>query len=285
MTTSRAQKLRELMDRKKLVIAAGAHNALSAKLVQRNAFDAVWASGFEISTTYGLPDASILTMSELLEAARAMADAVSLPVIADCDSGFGEALNVAHMVRRYEAAGVAAVCIEDKQFPKVNSFIPDGQRLAPIDEFAGKIRTAKRTQQSADFMVVARVEAFIAGYGLDEALKRATAYADAGADAILIHSKAKTPDEVFSFARAWGRRIPVVIVPTTYFGITWADVEGEGIQVVIHANHGLRAAVRAMNDTLASIQTAGSTRGVEGAIAPMSDLFELQGLTVGGPQS
>jgi phosphoenolpyruvate phosphomutase len=117
-----------------------------------------------------------------------MNDAVSIPVVSDCDVGYGNSNNVMHMVRKYEAAGIAAVCIEDKRFPKVNSYIPGRQELAPIAEFVGKFLAAKNTQRTSDFMVIARVEALIAGWGQEEALKRAHTYAEAGADAIFIHS-------------------------------------------------------------------------------------------------
>ena len=278
MRPNRAAQLRELFAGKRIITVVGAHDAMSAKLVEANGFDAIWASGFEISTSHAVPDASILTMSELLDSTRGMTEAVSIPVIADCDSGFGEVRNAVHMVKKYEAADVAAICIEDKRFPKLNSFVTGDQTLAAIDDFADKIRAAKAAQLSADFMVIARIEAFIAGVGEEEALRRAHAYADAGADAILIHSKAKTADEVFGFARKWNGRLPVVIVPTTYFTISLADAAAAGIKMVIYANHGMRAAVRAIDETLAEIRRAGTTAPIESNIAPLKRLFELQGL-------
>src|SRR5690606_6603892 len=126
-------------------------------------------------------------MKEMLEAASSMARACRLPVIADCDTGFGNSNNVIHMVRCYEAAGIAAVCLEDKRTPKLNSFVEGRQELAPLGEFVGKLAAAKDTQESADFVVLARTEALIAGAGLAEALKRAEAYRRAGADLVLVH--------------------------------------------------------------------------------------------------
>jgi phosphoenolpyruvate phosphomutase len=278
MGQSNAANLRELCAQKPVLLVAGAHNALSAKLVERNGFDAIWASSFEISTTFGVPDASILTMSEFLEASRSMAEAVKIPIIADCDSGYGDAANVYHMTRKYEAAGVAAVCIEDKEFPKTNSFIAGRQNLLAVELFAEKIQAAVRGRVSADLMVFARIEALVANHGLDEALRRAHAYADAQADVILIHSKAKTPDEVLEFARRWQNRTPLAIIPTTYPDITQEQIRDAGVKVVIYANHAIRAAVRAMDQTLARIAAMQSTSAVEGEIAAMNELFELQGM-------
>lgn len=189
MRAEKSRILKNLFKKDGVIQIVGAHDGLSAKLVERNGFDGVWASGFEISTSYGVPDANILTMSQFLERACEMNDAVAIPVIADCDTGFGNSNNVIYLVKKYESAGIAAITIEDKKFPKVNSYIPGRQELAPVAEFVGKILAAKNAQRTKDFMVIARVEALIAGVGEKEALKRASAYANAGADAIFIHSK------------------------------------------------------------------------------------------------
>jgi phosphoenolpyruvate phosphomutase len=269
--------LREAMARGKALLVAGAHNGVSAKLVEKNGFDGVWASSFEISTSYCVPDASILSMSEFLEASRTMADVTNIPIIADCDSGYGDAANVYHMTRKFEAAGVAAVCIEDKEFPKTNSFIEGRQNLASIDSFTEKLQSAVRGR-AGDLMIFARIEALVSGHGMEEALKRAHAYADAKADVILIHSKSRTPDEVLEFARRWAGRTPLAIIPTTYYGITPEQIQEAGVQFVIYANHAMRSAVRAMDHTLAQIAAAHSSQPVEGEIATMKDLFELQGM-------
>ena len=179
---------------------AGAFDAMSAKLVEINNFDAIWAGSFAISATHALPDASILTMTEFLSVASNMTDACSIPVIADCDTGFGGPSNVSHMIKKYENAGIAAVSIEDKIFPKQNSLLENGkQELLPEKDFVAKIIAAKNAKVNENFMIIARVEALIAGLGVDEAKKRADAYEKAGADAILIHSKKNTPDEIFEF--------------------------------------------------------------------------------------
>ncbi|HQQ06783.1 MAG TPA: phosphoenolpyruvate mutase [Candidatus Omnitrophota bacterium] len=274
----KAAKLRRLFASEKVVRIMGAHNALGAKLIERAGFDGVWASGLEISTSFGVPDANILTMTDFLACAESMNESVDIPIIADCDTGFGNSNNVIHMVKKYEAAGIAAVCIEDKHFPKVNSFIPGRQELASVSEFMGKILAAKNAQADRDFMVIARVEALIAGWGMEEALRRANAYVEAGADAILIHSKAKTVDEIAEFSRAWGNKAPLVVVPTTYYDVPLETFKKLNISLVIYANHGLRASIRAMEDVFARIHQDGNTRSVEGAIASMQEVFELQGM-------
>lgn len=275
---TKLKRIRSLFESHKLIRVMGAHNALSAKLVERSGFDAVWASGLEISTSYALPDANILTMTDFFNAASSMNEAVNIPVIADCDTGFGNSNNVIHLVRKYEAAEIAAVCIEDKLFPKVNSFIPGRQELASIAEFVGKILAAKNAQNDPDFIVIARVEALIAGWGMEEALKRAHAYIDAGADAILIHSKSRTPDEIFEFVDKWKNRAPLVVVPTKYYNVTMNELQERRISMAIYANHGIRASIRAMSEVFSSIYTSGSAAAVEDKIATLDEVFELQGM-------
>jgi phosphoenolpyruvate phosphomutase len=274
---SKAKKLRELFRREGVIRLVGAHDGLTARLVEFNGFDGVWASGLEVSASHAVPDANILTMTQYLEAATVMNSAISLPVVADCDTGYGNSNNVAHMVKKYEAAGIAAVTIEDKKFPKVNSYVPGRQELASVPEFVGKIKAGKNAQESDAFMVIARVEALIAGWGLEEALRRAHAYAEAGADAILIHSKQPDPSEIVEFARAWGGAAPLVIVPTTYPAITLDEVSRLGVKMVIYANHGLRASIKAINTVLSKIKTEG-LHAIEDDIVPMSEVFRLQGM-------
>ncbi|HEV3038251.1 MAG TPA: phosphoenolpyruvate mutase [Candidatus Angelobacter sp.] len=275
---SKASVLRALFNSSHTIRTMGSHNGLSAKLVEKNGFDAIWASSLEISTSYGLPDASILSMTDFLMATQAMYDAVEIPIIADCDSGFGDEANVAYMVRKYEASGIAAVCIEDKPFPKTNSFIAGHQKLVPTEVFADKIKAGCDARKSQDFVFIARIEALIAGMGMQEALDRADAYTEAGADAILIHSKKRTPDEVLEFTRLWKQRTPVIVVPTTYYKLTVDDAAKAGIKMLIYANHGIRSAVRAMDQAMASIMQNGCSTSVETSIATMDELFVLQGM-------
>ena len=275
----KAKLLRELFEKPGIIRIAGAHDGLGGKIVEQNRFDGIWASGFEISSSYSVPDASILTMTQFLERAIEINNATSIPVIADCDTGFGNSINVIHMVKNYEAAGIAAVCIEDKKFPKINSLLIGGrQELAPIAEFIGKIMAAKNAQQTKEFMVFARVEALVAGWGQEEALKRAHAYVEAGADAILVQSKSNSPQPIIEFAKAWDNSLPLVIVPTTYPSIKLEQIEKLGIKMAIYANHGLRAAVKAMDSVLSEIYKTNSTFGIEDDIASLREIFELQGM-------
>lgn len=274
---TKAQKLKELFKKDGLIRLVGAHNGLTARLVEKNGFEGVWASGLEISASHAVPDANILTMSDFLEAAIDMNEDIFIPVVADCDTGFGNVNNVIQMVKRYEAAGIAAVCIEDKLFPKVNSYIPGRQELTSIPEFVGKIRAGKNAQRTKDFMLFARVEALIAGWGQEEALKRAKAYADAGADAVLIHSKQKTSDEIIEFIKAWNNYKPLIIIPTSYPSLTESQMRELGVKMTIYANQGLRAAIKNINEVLSYINKNG-IQDIDSKIATMAEVFELQGM-------
>ena len=275
-----ARKLRERLSRPGPVLAVGAHSPLSARLAERAGFDAIWASGFEISALHGVPDANILTMAEQLQAAKEMARAVSIPVIADCDNGFGNAINVIRTVQDYEADGIAAICIEDNVFPKRCSFYPGARReLVPIEEHAGKVRAACSARRSRDFAVIARTEAFIAGWGLEEALKRANAYADAGADMILVHSKSKEFDELRRFAERWDRPTPLVSVPTIYKHMSADELEKAGYKLVIFANHGLRSTIKAMQGTFATLMKERRCGAVDDRICALEEVYDLIGVS------
>jgi phosphoenolpyruvate phosphomutase len=255
-----------------------AHSPLSACLAEEAGFDGIWASGFELSALYGLPDVSLVSMTQHLDMVRAMAERTSLPVVADIDTGFGNAINVIHAVQQYERAGAAAVVIEDKTFPKVTSLVADGrQELVRIEEFEGKIRAAVATRSSPDFLIIARTEALIAGLGEEEALRRAAAYEMAGADMILIHSKKSTPEEIESFVRAWQGKAPLVIVPTAYPQMNEARIRELGkIRMVIYGNHAIRAAVTAMKSVFSRIKADGGIQNVDRDIVTVDEIFRLQ---------
>lgn len=277
---NKANKLRELLTTKKNTKIVGAHNGLSAKLVERAGFDGVWASGLEISASYGIPDASLISMNQFLEAARSMNEVIDIPIVADCDTGYGNAMNVMYLVQRYEEAGIAGVSIEEKKFPKDNSLLAGGrQELLRVEEFEGKIEAAKSAQKNPDFMVIARVEALIAGWGQEEAQMRAHRYAEAGADAILIHSKSSDPGEVLEFINNWDLDVPLVLVPTNYPSLTEKDIEELGkVKLVIYANHGLRAAIKAMEDVFAKIKNDRGIYDLNEFMDPVSHVFEIQGV-------
>jgi phosphoenolpyruvate phosphomutase len=275
---ARATRLRESFERRRLVRVAGAHDGLTARLAAQAGFDAVWASGLEISAAHGLPDVSLLGLADFLASAVAMHDAVEVPVVADCDTGFGGELNAAFTMMRYESAGIAAVCIEDKVFPKRNSFVDTGHELVDPDEFCHKLVCAKRAQRVSDTVLIARTEALICGLGLDEALRRCHQYVDAGADAVLVHSKAPESAEVLAFMRSWDGCAPVVLVPTTYSSFHVKEAEDAGVAMVIYANQGIRASVRAIQETWSSVIADGASAPVEEHIASVNEIFELSGM-------
>ena len=261
-----------------LATLMAAHNPLSARLAEEAGFDGVWASGFELSAAYGVPDASLLSYTTHLDMTRAIVEQVTIPLVADLDTGYGNAINVAHVVGAYARAGAAAVVIEDKTFPKDTSLLAGGrQELVRIAEFQGKIEAARAASAGHDLLVIARTEALIADLGLDEALRRGAAYAEAGADLLLIHSKRKTPDEIVAFTQAWPGMIPLTIVPTAYPDLTEAKVRALGkIAIVIYANHAVRAAVTAMREVFAAIRRDGGIHEVDKRIASVEEIFELQ---------
>ena len=269
--------LRQKLESQKIVKVAGAFDAMSAKLVEIHGFDAVWAGSFAISATHALPDASILTMTEFLDAASRMADACKIPVIADCDTGFGGPSNVSHMVKKYENAGIAAISIEDKLFPKQNSLLENGkQDLLSEKDFVAKIIAAKNAKTNQDFMIIARIEALISGHGVKEALSRADAYENAGADAILIHSKKGTPEEIFEFCDSWNGKIPIIAIPTSYPSVTLDELISHKIKVVIYANQTLRATYSAISDLLKQISSSQSLSQVSQKFSSMEQIFQLQ---------
>lgn len=271
--------LHDALKRGRLFTAMSAHNPIAAKLAQEAGFDGIWGSGFELSASYAVPDANILSMNTHLDMMRAIAAGVSIPLIADIDTGFGNAVNVSYVTAQYEAAGAAAVVMEDKTFPKDTSLRASGrQELVRIEEFQGKIEAAVHARRDAAFTVIARVEALIAGLGQEEALKRAHAYAEAGCDAILIHSKQKTPDEILAFIDAWSGRLPLVLVPTAYPQLTEADIAATGkVGVVIYGNHAIRAAVGAMRSVFAQIRRDGGIQNVDAGLPSVKDIIALQG--------
>ncbi|EFV86052.1 phosphoenolpyruvate phosphomutase [Achromobacter xylosoxidans C54] len=275
----RHARFRQKLQAPVLMHAMSAHNPLSAKLAAEAGFDAIWGSGFELSASHAVPDANILSAGLHLEMMRAIAAVVDVPVIADIDTGFGNAINVAYVVPQYEAAGVSAVVMEDKTFPKDTSLRADGrQELVRVAEFQGKIEAACAARRDADFCVIARTEALIAGLGQAEALARAAAYEAAGADAILIHSKQTTPDEVLAFIAAWSGRVPLVLVPTAYPQLREADIQALGkVGLVIYGNHAIRAAVGTMREVFARIRKDGGIHGVDAGLPTVRDIIDLQG--------
>jgi len=274
---TRSAKLRQMLQSAELEFLMEAHNGLSARIVREAGFKGIWASGLSISAQFGVRDNNEASWTQVVDMLEFMADASDLPILLDGDTGYGNFNNMRRLVRKLEQRGIAGVCIEDKQFPKTNSFL-NGERqpLADIEEFVGKIAAGKDTQRDGNFSIVARVEALIAGWGMDEALRRAEAYRLAGADAILIHSKLSKPDEIVTFAKEWARRSPLVIVPTRYYSTPTEVFRQAGISTVIWANHLVRAAASAMQSVAKEIFESQTLVNVEDHIVPVNEIFRLQ---------
>ena len=271
------ERLAKLMETKSIVKVGGAYDALSAKLVETAGFDAIWAGSFAISATHALPDASILTMTDFLRVSENMVDACNIPVIADCDTGFGGTANVSHAVKKYEKAGIAGISMEDKIFPKQNSLLENSkQELLPEKDFVAKIIAARESKIDRNFMIIARTEALIAEKGMDEAIHRANAYENAGADAILIHSKKKSSDEIFEFSEKWKGSIPLVVVPTSYPSVKVDELISHKIKMVIYANQSLRAAHSVISKILKEIIEKDSLEEIKYDMSSMEDIFKLQ---------
>ncbi|CAF4789301.1 unnamed protein product [Rotaria sp. Silwood1] len=225
--------------KKDIIKIAGAYDGLSAKLIEKAGFDAIWSSGFCISASYGLPDMSILTMTNMLERATMMRDVVSIPIIADCDSGFGNVFNAVRATDLFCKHGIEAICIEDKTFPKLNSYIEAKQELKSIAEYTNIIHAS--------------------GCSLSEIIERAIAYSEAGADCLIIQSKKTDTSELKIFIENFTGKIPIFVIPTTYPKSNIKMMKDLGIKGIIYANQALRASTKATISTLQKIIEEGTT--------------------------
>lgn len=272
---SKTQLFRRMLASGELEFLMEAHDGISSKIVEEAGFKGIWASGLSMSAALGVRDSNEASWTQVLEVLEFMADATTIPILVDGDTGYGNFNNMRRAVQKLCQRNVAGICIEDKLFPKTNSFIGDGQPLADIDEFCGKIKAGKDSQIDDDFSIIARVEALISGWGMEEALKRASAYHEAGADGILIHSKKRDGEEILTFLREWANRCPVVIVPTTYYQTPTKEFRDAQASVVIWANHNIRAGIAAMRDISRRIHRDQGLMGVEDKIATVADIFDL----------
>lgn len=263
----------DLIRSKELEFIMEAHDGLSAAVAARAGFKALWASGLSISSSLGYRDANEASWTQIVDVVERMADASHLPILVDGDSGFGNFNNARLLAAKLHQRGASGICLEDKGFPKMNSFVGNRHPLADIDEFSGRLRAVK--DSVPQMVLVARIEALIAGYGLDEALTRASAYADAGADAILIHSRKSDATEILEFTRQWAGKLPVVIVPTKYYQTPVSAYREANISTVIWANHNMRAATAAMRATCGRIMAEESIAGVETEVASLEEVFGL----------
>jgi phosphoenolpyruvate phosphomutase len=253
----------------------GAHDALSACLIERAGFPAVWLSGFGLSAAqFALPDTNLVTMTESAEAAARVAASVGIPVIVDADNGFGDAANAARAVREYGRAGVAGVCLEDNAFPKRCSLYPNAPRqLVPVAEMCEKLAAARRAADPWGIMLMGRVESLIAGLGPDDALARANAYAEAGADAILIH--ARHFGALREIAASGRVTRPLVVVPTLFPDVSYEELAACGFAAVIYANQLLRAMVHAGQMALRRMLDAEALADVDPLLSSLEEMSRL----------
>ncbi len=285
---NRVSKLKRLMDAKKIVRILESHNSLTGliienlKINQRNRlleFDGMWSSSLTDSATKGLPDNSSLSFSARISSINDMMDVTTKPLVFDADNG-GQIEHLSFLVRSLERSGVSAIILEDKVGLKRNSLFKNqkGTKQDRAQIFAKKIKKICSTRLSNDFLVIARIESFILGKGLKDALNRAEVYSKAGADAILIHSKEKTPNEIFSFANEFKKSkyfIPLVSVPSTYSKVYEKDLINNGFKLVIYANQLLRAAYPAMEGTAKTILKNKRAFEADKKIIPIKEIINL----------
>ncbi|MDA9710626.1 phosphoenolpyruvate mutase [Candidatus Pelagibacter sp.] len=285
---NRVSRLKRLISSKNIVRILESHNSLTGliienlKLEKKNKnleFDGMWSSSLTDSATKGLPDNSSLSFSARISSLNDMMDVTTKPVVFDADNG-GQIEHLPYLIRSLERSGVSAIIMEDKIGLKKNSLFKNqtGTKQDKPNLFANKIKRICKTRQSNDFMVIARIESFILGKGLRDALKRAEIYSKAGADAILIHSKEKTPSQIFSFAKKFTKSKyykPLVSVPSTYSKVYEKDLIKHGFKLVIYANQLLRAAYPAMQDTARTILKNSRALEADKKIIPIKEIISL----------
>ena len=287
-TSNRVSRLKRLMDSKDITRILESHNALTGLIIEnikinnnkKNLeFDGMWSSSLTDSATKGLPDNSSLSFSARISSLNDMMDVTTKPVVFDADNG-GQIEHLPFLIRSLERSGASAIIMEDKVGLKKNSLFKNqaGTKQDKPNLFAKKIKKICNTRQSQDFMVIARIESFIVGKGLKDALHRAEIYSKAGADAILIHSKEKTPAEIFSFAKEFRKSknfVPLVSVPSTYSKVYEKDLIKNGFKLVIYANQLLRAAYPAMQNTAKTILKNKRAFEADKKIIPIKEIINL----------
>ena len=271
--------IKRLLQQKSLLRFCGATDAMDARIVEEVGFEGVWISSFEIHASCRLPDADILTVSDYSQICNRIADRIDIPILMDGDAGGGSPINTIRMVREYEKNGAFGICIEDNKYPKRCSFYQSVSReLENPRMHAMKIKAACDNRTNKEFMIIARTESLIVGNTVEDAVYRASCYADAGADAILIHHKGKDVNPIFEFAEKFKKSIPLVCVPTTYNQVTEQELRDHGYSIVIYANYGIRASVKTMQQMLKKIAVHGTLSAANEDVVEMGEIFRLVGL-------
>ena len=292
----RLRALRDCIARKGFARILEAHSGLSGIIAERARlerdgevieYDGLWESSLTDSASKGLPDASIVGYDSRTHTIDEILNVTTKPIIVDGDTGI-EPVQFGYLVNRLERLGVSAVIIEDKVYPKRNSLDASAsQELEDPATFSEKIKTGKEVALTDEFMVIARLESLNAGTGLQDALERAEQYMLAGTDGIMIHTNKREPDEILAFAEAYEslcrrleRRPLLVSVPTTYNTITDAELVASGFNIIIHANHLLRAASKAMDEVALNILANGRSLEADPLCATVPEIFSSVGFDV-----
>ena len=285
---NRVSRLKRLINSKKIVRILESHNSLTGLIIENTKinkknksyeFDGMWSSSLTDSATKGKPDNSSVDFSTRLSSLNEMMEVTSKLLVFDADNG-GQLEHLSFLIRTLERCGASAVIMEDKVGLKKNSLFKNqaGTKQDKPELFAKKIKQICKSRKNKDFMVIARIESFIVGKGLKDALRRAEIYSKAGADAILIHSKEKTPDEIFSFAKEFKKSknfLPLVSVPSTYSKVYEKELIRNGFKLVIYANQLLRAAYPAMQFVAKKILENSRAFEVEKKIIPIKEIINL----------
>lgn len=268
--------LKYLLQKKKNLIMVSSGDAITAHLIEEAGFDGIWVSGFEVSARLGLVDNGSITMTEMINSAKAIVDSTALPVIADVDNGYGGIHNFIRTVKEFEKIGCAGICVEDNIFPKINSLWGGKIPLLSMKEHGMKIRAGKDIQKTEEFSIIARTEALIRGYGMKEAIKRAKYYAECGADMVLIHTRESTGKEALKIPKNWKSKIPLVIVPTKFPHITNKKLFDSGFSMIVLANQTERIKISAIRKSLKIIKKSDSVYPIEKELsATLDDMRNL----------
>jgi phosphoenolpyruvate phosphomutase len=284
----RLSRLRRLLDNKPIVRIMEAHSGLTGLIVENASikvdgrvreFDGIWSSSLTDSTARGKPDIEAVDISSRLQTVNDLFEVTTKPLVFDGDTG-GKPEHFTFTVRSLERLGVSAVIIEDKEGLKRNSLFGTevAQTQSSIEDFSQRLAIGKRAQITDDFMIIARIESLILEQGMDDAVRRAEAYIEAGADGIMIHSRRKVPDEVFEFCGHYDKlptRVPLVVVPTSYHQVTEDELAERGVNVVIYANHMLRAAYPRMVKVAETILASGRALEADPYLAPIKEALAI----------
>ncbi|MFJ9693141.1 isocitrate lyase/phosphoenolpyruvate mutase family protein [Kitasatospora sp. NPDC101183] len=258
------------------LLAAGAVNAMAARLAVEEGFDALWVSGLEVSAALGLPDANVLSARDLADVVTALGRVTDRPVIVDVDNAGGTVEGAARIAADLVRAGAAAICLEDSAYPKCNSFSAHtSQQLAAADLVIQQVERIRKTVGEG-LVVISRTESLIAGTSLELAMGRSTRFVDAGAEAVLIHSKDQTGGQPLEVATRWTNAVPLVTVPTAFPQLTASELGEAGYRLCIYANQFSRAAMAGMRAAARQFTREGTFRpSAEAPLAAVADLLQI----------